>query len=321
MVLPDGIDLSFCRYFLRHYSRGPNDDSGPITIRTVAATDHPDSKKLTSWSLRAKDGNLYLRTQTVLAAVSTDGKITWRGGYMLVDHLTDSSCDYKVCGHLGEWARVAEAYFFDSKLRPEANDLLATAHNESHDTRECDCSGHQEDCHHGQGFDRKITEQVLHMLIGRDMTYGLLHQDLAYEFYPHGGIYLNTVHGCRFCPTDFCLGLEDVEGLGRVMVLTQWKDLGGPDGDELHKWFAHRESAPPHISLAEGLDPPHEWERCEVGSAYCQFEDFPVGWEGTMFSCHPCRLPVHHLQSKYYYESDIDKEVFEKLGTLNQVED
>jgi len=50
---------------------------------------------------------------------------------------------------------------------------------------------------------------------------------------------VNLVRACEICDTDMCIGSQDVEGVGRVLSLTTWKNLGGVYDGGWRSWYAH----------------------------------------------------------------------------------
>lgn len=52
-----------------------------------------------------------------------------------------------------------------------------------------------------------------------------------------------AVNGCGQCFTDYSIGSCHVPGLGRCLVFTTWKDLGGVEFNEASKWNTHFEDS------------------------------------------------------------------------------
>ena len=50
---------------------------------------------------------------------------------------------------------------------------------------------------------------------------------------------INLVRACEICTTDMCVSAQDVEGIGRVMALTTWTDLGSVHVGEWASWYSH----------------------------------------------------------------------------------
>jgi hypothetical protein len=50
---------------------------------------------------------------------------------------------------------------------------------------------------------------------------------------------INLVRGCEICATVVCFSAQDVEGIGRVIGMTTWKNLGGINKSQWPAWYAH----------------------------------------------------------------------------------
>ena len=50
---------------------------------------------------------------------------------------------------------------------------------------------------------------------------------------------VNPVRACEICATDMCVSAQDVGGVGRVISLTTWKNLGGVYGEQWMSWYPH----------------------------------------------------------------------------------
>lgn len=55
---------------------------------------------------------------------------------------------------------------------------------------------------------------------------------------------VNFVRGCRQCTTDVSLAARDVEGIGRVLILTTWTRLGGVYEGQHCAWDGLTSNAP-----------------------------------------------------------------------------
>lgn len=54
-----------------------------------------------------------------------------------------------------------------------------------------------------------------------------------------GRFRVNLVRACEICATDMCVSAKDVVGVGRVVALTSWKNLGGVYDKQWADWYPH----------------------------------------------------------------------------------
>lgn len=66
--------------------------------------------------------------------------------------------------------------------------------------------------------------------------------------------YPNALGSCDRCATDYCLGVQEIDGVGRVLILTIWKNFGGFEQGSHSKWATHWAKAEHLLSAAEAND-------------------------------------------------------------------
>ncbi len=50
---------------------------------------------------------------------------------------------------------------------------------------------------------------------------------------------VNLVRACEICATDMCVSAQDIRGIGRVLSLTTWKNVGGVYDGQWANWYTH----------------------------------------------------------------------------------
>lgn len=293
LYLPFHLTPSMCRCILRRHAYGQ-----PYSelVSAMSKTNHlvlPDHKQFLSRSLRiAENGGLLIRTEIVLGCISDDGTISSRSAHLLQRIVCGTLPEQLVCRHVGAWVNTIPFRPAESFVPPQWNiytdDRFATSHHARHHHAGSLSPNHQKGCYN----DRPLSTRKLAAAMGDVMECALLHpqpcrrretgrrrriqtNDTAKAVGCTSGMSREwgIVRGCAHCCTDFCVNIRDVEGIGRVMVLTSWKDLGGPTPGGRVKWFSHRVD----LNFPEGLEALQfravtGWDPTKAGSIYCQFE-------------------------------------------------
>lgn len=82
---------------------------------------------------------------------------------------------------------------------------------------------------------KRLGDYAIHVEHNQTILCPSLHK-LFYWGFP------GQVRSCNYCATDFGIGVKYVPGAGQVLVLTVWRDLGGPshEGEDglrcIRKW-------------------------------------------------------------------------------------
>ncbi|KAH6614545.1 hypothetical protein B0J18DRAFT_485576 [Chaetomium sp. MPI-SDFR-AT-0129] len=83
---------------------------------------------------------------------------------------------------------------------------------------------------------------VLKDALGLGLNCALLHHQPCSDVNCDGlptRLRVNLVRSCEICETDMCIGSRDVEGVGRMISLTTWKNLGGVYDGAWRSWYSH----------------------------------------------------------------------------------
>lgn len=251
--LPRGVSPVVCRLLAKRYLRQqPYTDILSIAGKSAFLT-LPDFKLSSTTSLRLVNGNLLLRNQIFIVTLTMGTKsASGRAVYAfsnLMRRETTAAGDFRCCRHLG-WNDLGLEFPTGSTdenapIRRISHkqfgkiEAFATAHREEHHTRALswDRETHPVECYGREPVEEKAFKKAL----GPSMRCALLHEQPCVTCKAVGTV--NLVHSCPECYTDACVSAQDVEGIGRVMVLTTWKDVGGvrKSDNGLEKWWSHCE--------------------------------------------------------------------------------
>lgn len=90
----------------------------------------------------------------------------------------------------------------------------------------------------------------------------------------HEDLYEGEIKGCKQCATDYCISARKVPGVGTCLVLTTWKNIGGPDDPD--NWDRHVTSRRPPYGM---IQDEFRSDR-QVGKIYKAFENITGGRAG-----------------------------------------
>ncbi|KAK3685316.1 hypothetical protein B0T22DRAFT_214561 [Podospora appendiculata] len=240
-----------------------------------------DFKCFTTRDMRFVDGNLLLRTQSFFAPLNINGDITGRSVFIF-HHMLRSKL--QLCRH-HSWTSFCG---LDLRNRDytafETDDRFAT----SHDTAHHEYYGRAED-HHPEACYRKglVPRDVFKGALQPHLKCALLHPQPCRSnkacLEATGGPRqrVGRVQSCKKCWTDFSVSAQDVGGVGRVMVLTTWKDIGGLGPGGSAKWFSHHEVFPKNLDPFASLEPR---KRKREGLIYKAWENPSPGLPSTTHS-------------------------------------
>jgi hypothetical protein len=195
-------------------------------------------------------GNLLVRQETVIAPCTIGGNLTSRSAYLLNDILNGRK-PVPVCPHV-RWEHLGLELSHDQPPTTPwslwsspfaADDRYATAHDAEPKTElalllECNGRPHVSEC-----YDKtQIPPEVLADALGHGLKCALLHpqpcdKTTCNNLPPRQRV--NLVRACDICATDMCISAQDVDGSGRVLTLTTWKNLGGVYEGQWGAWHAH----------------------------------------------------------------------------------
>jgi len=249
--LPKGITPVLCRLLAKRYLRQQSyGDILSMAAKSFFLT-LPDFKVFNTMALRIVNGNLLLRNQIFMAPMAKGTKTaSGRAAYALDKLICKRSTglgDFRCCQHLG-W-NDAGLQIADSPYSRYDDDYDAPKQLFEH--IEGFATGHQEE-HHQDSFwggekhpsmcygRDTVDEKVFNDALSPSLRCALLHAQPCMTCEAVGTV--NLVNSCSECYTDFCASAQDVEGIGRVMVLTTWKDLGGvmKSDNGPDKWWSHQ---------------------------------------------------------------------------------
>jgi len=196
----------------------------------------PTVKAIRSTAARFVAGDLVVRTQICVAATN-DGKISGKGMAFIKECLTNDG--FQICDHY-TWER----FMSSQSVLPDwrgATWIQGSAFQwwlKSDSPTEA-----------WERFDQAATESSPIPTLENDM-----HPTLSRLLHwKHRSGHLRT---CEKCLTDYSIGVEDMPDEGPVLVLTTWKNLGGPSDDDPYskesarqfKWDTHRNQVDHHFS-------------------------------------------------------------------------
>lgn len=175
---------------------------------------------------------LLLRTQTFYAPLNSLGQFNLRGLRMLIRAFKqgENGGRQEVCNHL-DLAMAMHRNFQDWGQIPE-----------------------KDPCSYGAQLRRlrKLTHSRANdenASLSEEEVASVLGPNMAREFFSEKPASARPVWGCFYCLTDFSVNFLDVEGVGRILVFTQWNDLGGPAAKWKWHWREHGRWKVPSVSL------------------------------------------------------------------------
>jgi hypothetical protein len=278
-LLPDGITPALCRLLAKQYIRQERyTDLLSIARRTEIYTAH-DFKVFTTTALRMSNGSLFVRLETTIAPLTTDGNLTSHSAYLLNSVLQNSggqACPHIRWHHLGvelsctpkpgidRYSSLSASYLSSQlanktylrdqlygrdplkdqlyTLDHKRNELFSKRHYTVCTNPRCLAEqsiwlGHTADCFDSAPVPRPILDDL-----GPGINCALFHSQPCRkpecERLP-ARFRVNLVRACEICATDLCVSAQDVRGVGRVISLTTWKNLGGVYDGQWMNWYPH----------------------------------------------------------------------------------
>ncbi|KAK4035202.1 hypothetical protein C8A01DRAFT_38295 [Parachaetomium inaequale] len=220
----------------------------------------PDFKVFSNTTLRMIDGSLFAREETLVAPLTADGELTGRSAYSLneIVHGLDA---HPICSHL-EWVRLGLNLSHDHAKSLQAESGLRNASFERRHAFGTDdrfATAHETGVKGHPGYGRKMNDYPQHIppcynstpvphailaqAFGSGLKCAVLHPQPCTKtkcVKRRARFRVNLVRGCKKCDTDMCFSAQDVEGIGRVIAMTTWKNLGGVYEGQPATWFGHR---------------------------------------------------------------------------------
>ncbi|KAL2132482.1 hypothetical protein VTI74DRAFT_3756 [Chaetomium olivicolor] len=252
-LLPLGLTSALCRLLAKQYIiQEPYGELLAMVGRTRTYT-LPDFKLFFTTTARIVKGNLLVRSEALIAPLTTKGDLTSRGAYLL-DVVTNGYKGLQVCPHV-QWHQLgvelshdrshrADGSWYASHIMFSTDDRYALAHK-ARDANSAfsACSVSEQYGHSSTCYDSTpVIQGVLVAALGPGLKCALLHPQPCQasgcaNLPPQHK--LNLVRGCEVCETDFCIGAQNVKGVGRVIALTTWKNLGGVGPNQWALWYPH----------------------------------------------------------------------------------
>ncbi|KAK4136129.1 hypothetical protein BT67DRAFT_491373 [Trichocladium antarcticum] len=222
-LLSPGITPSFCRLLARRYIRHqPYINLLTMAVRTSIYT-LADFKFFSTTKLRMINGSLFIRRERIIAALTSQRDLTGRSAFLLDRLANDSFGSPLVCPHI-EWPELGLT------LHHKPHDTIFSMYDEYATSHQKKYRCRLDDIHDPACYDETpIPRAVLDSNLNSGFRCALLHDEsckndvcdsIPARYKP------NLVRACMTCATDMCLGARDVEGIGRVISLTTWKNLG-----------------------------------------------------------------------------------------------
>ncbi|KAM7193673.1 hypothetical protein V8F20_008310 [Naviculisporaceae sp. PSN 640] len=226
----------------------------------------PTVRASRSISNRIVDGNLISRSQIAVALFSTTGTLTNHGFCILATALT--APQFQICDHLDfpAFLRYLDAMPLHYEIDLEDDEYPDACLISESDRWGTDGILMQDNYQFYKSSRdylgildqfslekpaRQIPEQNHHDLLSPGLR-NLFDRSIR-----------GQVRSCPRCATDFGLGVQYVEGVGKALVMTMWRDVGGPcqkGEDELRgsrkwKWDSHRCDRHHYHLLDQRTDP------------------------------------------------------------------
>lgn len=174
---------------------------------------------------RMVDGNLLIKTETYVAPCR-NGRLTHRSLYELLRLLEhpwhDNDKLYDICAHRSWENEIG----ISKQLRKYVHGPLANKCVR----RACSTGFHYRKCYGNDVVSGKLSHEMLPLIM--QWLLNSQHSSLPSSKTSAG----QKVHRCNQCVTDYSIAVRDVAGVGRCMVFTTWKDLGGVRPGEADKW-------------------------------------------------------------------------------------
>ncbi|KAM7186208.1 hypothetical protein V8F20_011478 [Naviculisporaceae sp. PSN 640] len=142
------------------------------------------------------------------------------------------------------------------------------------------------------------------------------------------GSVLGKIRSCAQCFADMCISAKNVEGIGRVMIMTSWQDLGGVTADMgLKTFFARRRNGILwNADGGDGVRDEHRHRLAGFGTVMHRFEGLspPLPPTGAYIRDDDdvCQAWIHRwihrrppalLDSKYMYEPEIRAKILQEF--------
>jgi len=271
--LPGDITPVFCRLLAKRYIYQENYvDLLSMANRTQVST-QPDFKLFTTITYHLRAGNLFARQETFIAPLTVERELTGRSAYLLnkvVDSERSRVCPHVRWQHLGlelsccsasgiHYPSSLSAYYLGTQLSRKrdglfGNDLsqqltrmdglrmLEFSSDCRYATADCKKPDRHEHYHVSGGCynSTAIPHNVLDSGFGPGLKCALLHSQPCEDCDKCPTRFrINLVRACEICATDMCVSAQDIEGIGRVMALTTWRNLGGVHAGQWATWYSH----------------------------------------------------------------------------------
>lgn len=275
-LLSPGITPGFCRLLARRYIRHqPYADLLTMAVRTRIYT-LPDFKFFGTTRLRIIDGSLFIRHERIIAALTSQRDLTGRSAYLL-NQLDDHGFGSPlVCPHI-RWKSLGLAlHCMPHDNQFSMGDGYAAGHQERYG---CERNGfHDLDCYDATPVPRAVLDSNFNpalrcALLHHESCQNDVCDSIPAQYKP------NLVRACNTCATDMCLGARDVDGIGRVISLTSWKNLGGVNEGQWKSWYRLHEGDSRINPLGRHTRSPPERFKCHRTRGtmvYAAFENIRV---------------------------------------------
>lgn len=276
-ILPNGVTPTLCRLFAKRYIRQmPYIDLLSTAAQTVIFT-LPDFKLFSQVTFHLRAGNLFVRQETSIAPLTAHGELTGRGAFLLnetTENTNASVCPHIRWQHLGlelccgpksgtdypsslSAAYLGSQQYPDDHLQGNFRDRIGSYLSKMDGERILDfneddryatadpngrCRGSRR-FHIGPCYDSTaVPRTVLEDALGPGLKCSLLHSqpcaDRDCDRQP-SRFKVNLVRACEICATDMCVSAQDIQGIGRVVTQTTWKNLGGVYSGQWSSWHTH----------------------------------------------------------------------------------
>lgn len=276
--LPLYITPDICRLIGRRDVMGqPYDD---IMEGMTTKWQHvlPDFKIYRETRLKMFNSNLVYRDEQYIAPLLEDGRMTVRSARLLMRFFTSNICTH------WSWDRAGFEFWSNSPFYEHGVSESMWEYNRT-DIEHSEAEKTQLEWNHPHqtcGYNPATISQDLldNQFLSRSAKCALRHpqpciKKACLDIYAWGKGHPRFTTGCCSCSTEFCLGSQDVEGVGRALILTVWKNLGGFGADGWKHWDSHHDvRGPEDISnlggfMAKAFDSDHStgfYFKAKIGS-------------------------------------------------------
>ncbi|EOO00518.1 hypothetical protein UCRPA7_3985 [Phaeoacremonium minimum UCRPA7] len=258
LALPHKVKHSTVRAVAKAYLQNRNYGEFLTYVNYSLKNFEEHRQSIQTVSSRMIRGNLLLQNQIIIRPRKANTE-TMRSMWELDQFLGSFWNGRSICQHKS-WKQSRP------KLCVEDMNKLADQHDSAHHVQtEWHKLHHVGKCFSDKDIRATLNKEDLTSAVSGGLLAALFNKKLSSVF--------GRVKGCTECFTDYTVTPVDIEGAGRCLVLTVWKDLGGIGPGQDTKWETHLEMSGHeerlHANIRMGGD---AVRAADIGEIYCAWE-------------------------------------------------